>query len=172
MSRARPVRQVAAALLTGALVSAVAWVAVLDPAAAGAVGLLVAGAVLTWRRAGVAAEPWRWSPERGERPGERREALELTWALAGTDGRVSARAYRRVRAIAAARFARHGLDLDSPADAPALRALVGHRVLATLTREREPWPRVAELERAVAALERLGPGQPARAATLPRSNPR
>lgn len=149
-----------------------AWLFALDPASAAAVGLAVAGVGLALQRVDTAGEPWRWLLPRATRRGARRDAQELAWALAGRDGRVSRRALRRVREVAAHRLARHGLDLDSPDDDAALRDLVGPRVLATLRRDTEPYPRFTEVERAIAVLDRLGPGHPARALNPSRSNPR
>jgi hypothetical protein len=161
-------RVVAAALVVGGL----ARLLLLDWAGATAVAFVVAAFGLAEQRLGAVAEPWRWLPERGPRAGERREALMLTWALAGHEGRVGPRALQQVQRIGAHRLARHGLDLASSDDDAALRALVGQRALATLRCRREPWPRLSDVDRAVAALDRIGPGQPARATTSSRSNPR
>jgi hypothetical protein len=156
----------------GLAVALILWWTVLDPAAAFAVGLTAAGAGLALQRIDAVGEPWRWLPPQTPRRGERRDAQELAWALAGRDGRVSKRALGRVRAVAAHRLARHGLDLDAADDEPALVALVGARTLETLRHDREPYPRLADVERAIAVLDRLGPGQPARVPVPSRSNPR
>lgn len=161
-------RVVAVALVVGGL----GRLLLLDWTSAAAVALVVAAFGLAVQRLDPVGEPWRWLPERPPRVGERREALLLTWALAGHDGRVGPRALQQVQRVGAHRLARHGLELASPADEAALRALVGRRALATLRCEREPWPRLADVEHTVVVLDRLGPGQPARATTSSRSNPR
>lgn len=166
MSRAW--RVLVAALVVGGL----ARLLLLDWLGATAVAFVVAAFGLAVQRLGADAEPWRWLPERVQRAGERREALMLTWALAGHEGRVGRRALQQVQRVGAHRLARHGLDLGSPADDAALKALVGHRALATLRCQREPWPRLSDVDHTVAALDRIGPGQPARATTSSRSNPR
>ncbi len=166
MSRAWGV--LVAALVVGGL----ARLLLLDWTGATAVAFVVAAFGLAVQRLGADAEPWRWLPERVPRVGERREALMLTWALAGHEGRVGRRALQQVQRVGAHRLARHGLDLESPADDAALTALVGHRALATLRCRHEPWPRLSDVDHAVAALDRLGPGQPARATPSSRSNPR
>ena len=154
------------------VVGGAARLLLLDWVSAAAVALVVAALGLAVQRVDLAGEPWRWLPERTQRAGERREAMMLTWALAGHDGRVSRRGLEQVQRVGAHRLARHGLDLTSPADDEALRALVGRRALATLRCEHEPWPRLSDVDHTVAALDRIGPGQPARTTTFSRSNPR
>lgn len=166
MSRAW--RVVVAALVVGGL----ARLLLLDWIGAIAVAFVVAAFGLAVQRLGAVAEPWRWLPDRVQRAGERREALMLTWALAGHEGRVGRRALQQVQRVGAHRLARHGLDLDSPDDDAALRALVGQRALATLRCRREPWPRLSDVDHTVVVLDRIGSGQPARATISSRSNPR
>ncbi len=166
MRRAVPVAVVAL------VVAGLTRVLLLDWIGAVTIGLGVAVLGLVVQRLDPAGEPWRWLPERPPRAGERREALLLTWALAGRDGRVGPRALQRVQQVGAHRLARHGLDLASPADTAALRALIGPRALATLRCAREPWPRLGDIDRTVAALDRIGPGPPARTTISSRSNPR
>jgi hypothetical protein len=76
-----------------------------------------------------------------------------------------------LRAAAAHRLARHGLDLSSADDEPAVRALIGVRATAVLTRVGGPAPRVGDVEHVITVLERLGPGGHARPAAPPRSTP-
>ena len=159
-------------VVTALVVGGLARLLLLDWLGATAVAFVVAAFGLAVQRLGAVTEPLRWLPERPQRAGERREALMLTWALAGHEGRVGRSALQQVQRIGAHRLARHGLDLASPADDAALRALVGPRALATLRCEREPWPRLSDVDHTVVVLDRLGPGQPARATTSSRSNPR
>jgi hypothetical protein len=166
MSRWR--RVVVAALIVGGL----ARLLFLDWVGAIAVALVVAALGLAVQRLDTAAEPWRWLPGKDPREGERREAMLLTWALAGRDGRVGERALRQIQRIGAHRLARHGLDVSSPADEDALRALVGPRALATLRWTHQPPPRLSDVDHTVAALDRIGPGHLAGITTSSRSNPR
>ena len=156
-------------LAFGAATGLIGWVLVLDPLTAVAVGIGVAALLLVEQRLDPGNEPVRWLPPKAPRRGERRDALELTWALAGKEGRMSRGALQRTQAIAAHRLARHGLDLASDDDAAAVRALVGPRAHATLTCAREPWPRLSDIEHTAKVLERLGPGGATRTV---RSNPR
>jgi hypothetical protein len=164
----RPWGIAAVAVLVGGL----ARLLLLDWAGSVAVALVVVAIALAVQRADPEGEPLRWLPERAPRAGERREALLLTWALAGYDGRVSRRALQQVQDVGTHRLARHGLDLASAGDEAALRALVGPRALATLRCAREPWPRLADVVHTITVLDRIGPGRPARVTTPSRSNPR
>jgi hypothetical protein len=137
-----------------------------------AVALVVAAFGFALQRLDTAGEPWRWLPSRDQRAGERREAMLLTWALAGRDGRVGERALRQIQHIGAHRLARHGLDVASRADDDALRALVGPRALAILRWSHQPLPRLSDVDHTVAALDRIGPGHQAGTTTSSRSNPR
>jgi len=166
-------RRAVPSAVTGAVVFLIAWGFMLDAASALALGLVVVAVLLAaGERTNLTGEPWRRLLQRGSRDGERRDARELSWAMAGRDGRVSRRALRRVQEIGAHRLARHGLDVASADDEAALRTLVGQRALVTLRRDREPWPRLADVQHVVTVLERIGPGHPARGTALPRSNPR
>ncbi len=156
-------------VVVGLLVGVVGWVLVLDPATAIAVGIGITTLFLVEQRLDPGTEPLRWLPPKAPRQGERRDALELTWALAGREGRISRHALQRTQEIAAHRLARHGLDLASDDDEPAVRALIGPRAHATLTCVREPWPRLSDIEHTAKVLERLGPGGATRTV---RSNPR
>lgn len=160
------------AIAAAGAVALAGGVVMLDALSAVAVGLAVAGVGLVLQRLGAADEPWRGELAPPERQGERREAMELTWALAGRDGRVGPRALRQVQGIAAHRLRRHGLSLESADDEAAVRALVGRRALATLRCARHPWPRLSDVEHVAKVLERLGSGTPARNPTTSRSNPR
>ncbi|MCL2463682.1 MAG: hypothetical protein FWF28_01240 [Micrococcales bacterium] len=163
--------RVAGAVVGAVAVGLLSWLLVLDWAVAVCLAVAVLVAVLALQRVEVTGEPRRSPPARVTRSGERREAQTLTWALAGHDGRVSSRALQQLQQAGAHRLARHGLDVGSPDDDDALRALVGPRVLATLRCDRDPLPRLADVGYALAVLDRIGSGGSARA-TVPRSNPR
>jgi len=166
------VRRARGVIVAALVVGGLARLLLLDWFGAIAVALVVAALGLTVQRLDRAGEPWRWLPNKAPRQGERREAMLLTWALAGRDGRVGERALREIQRIGARRIARHGLDLASPDDDDALRLLVGPRTLATLRWNHQPPPRLADVDHAIAALDRIGPGHPAGTTTSSRSNPR
>ncbi|MGV8978241.1 MAG: hypothetical protein ACOH17_09370 [Cellulomonas sp.] len=103
---------------------------------------------------------WTRAPVPG-RDGARGELSTLSWTMVGRDGRVGERALRRVRAVGASRLARLGLDVADPADADAIHALVGARAWKVLTITGGRNPSIADVEHAVARLERLDPARPA-----------
>ncbi|GIG32680.1 hypothetical protein [Cellulomonas oligotrophica] len=149
---ARVWRPTVAAVLVGGL-STVAGMAV------GAAVVLAAGAaalVVVAEHLDLRTEP---APERHRatrRDGSRGEVLDLAWSMVGRDGRAGERSLRRLRAAAARRLARHGLDLADAADAEAVRALVGPRAHATLTRTTHPLPSLGDLQHTLTVLEGLG----------------
>lgn len=120
------------------------------------VGVVAALVVLAAERIGagpdVAPDPVPTSP----REGARGEVQDLVWAMVGRDGRIGERPMRTLRRAAAARLARHGVELDDPADDAVVRALVGPRAHRTLRRTVAPLPSVADVRHTLDALERLG----------------
>lgn len=151
------------AVLAGvALAAAVALSAtrLLDPVHAFllvAVGVVV---VVVWRRSGHGSEePWP-EPAEEARAGARHDVSELGWATFTRSGEVSERVLRRVRALAAARLAPHGIDLADPARRADVERLLGADVAAGLASRRGPSART--LERWLDAIERLGPPEPHR----------
>lgn len=144
-------------LLGLVLGGAVAYAVGMDARSSVVMAVGVAALVVVCRRLSVGIEP-EWGTElRRRQAGARGDLQDLAWSMAGRDGRAGERAMRRLREVAAVRLARHGLDLTSPDDTTALRALLGDRVLATLRRRSSPLPTVRELQDALAALEALGP---------------
>ncbi|WP_028045667.1 hypothetical protein [Cellulomonas sp. URHE0023] len=133
-----------------ALVAGLAYVTVALVGGAAVAGLLV----LT--RLDPRPDPGFDRPTFDRRHGARGEVQELAWAMVARDGRVSERMLRRVREVATARLARHGLDLADPADESAIQELVGSKAFRTLTRTRSPRPKMSEVRQAVDALERIG----------------
>jgi hypothetical protein len=110
--------------------------------------------VLVWRRLDDGSEePWPAPPEES-RPGARHDVSELGWATFTRSGEVSERVMRRVRALAASRLARHGVDAAEPAHAAEVERLLGADVAAGLASGRAPTARV--LGRWLDALERIG----------------
>lgn len=147
-------RGVLGGLVGGGLV---AYAVGMDAGAAVVVGFGVAAIVVMARRLGADLEPEWGTEHRRRQEGARGDLQDLAWSMAGRDGRAGERAMRRLRDVAAVRLARHGLDLASRDDTPALRALLGDRVLDTLRRRQAPLPSLRAVQQAVDALERLGP---------------
>ncbi|WP_136517521.1 hypothetical protein [Cellulomonas telluris] len=117
----------------------------------------VAGLAAVLERVDVLLEPVPDRPHPERRDGTRGEVLELAWTMVGRDGRAGERALRRLRAVAAGRLARHGVDLANPGSADDVDRLLGPRARATLTRTTYPLPSFGDVAHTVAALERLGP---------------
>lgn len=127
----------------------------LDPVHAVLLATVATVVVSAWRRLdGGVEEPWPDLPG-VTRPGARHDVSELGWATFTRSGEVSQRVVRRVRALAVARLARHGVDAADPARAADVERLLGPDVAAGLASGRAPDARV--LDRWLAAVERLGP---------------
>lgn len=156
MSRAQV--GLAAALAAALVVSVAGW---LDPVHAFLLAAVAVAVTLVWRRLDDGSEgPWPVPPEES-RPGARHDVSELGWATFTRSGEVSERVLRRVRAVAASRLARHGLDAADPMHAADVDRLLGADVAAGLASGRAPTARV--LGHWLDALERIGPDAPARA---------
>jgi len=161
----------AAVVAGAAAVGVVVWALGLQPVSALFIALAVVGVTVLVGRLDHGLEPGAERVPLPTRDGARRDAQELSWAMAGRGGRVGRRPMLALRAAAAHRLARHGLDLSSADDEPAVRALIGVRATAVLTRVGGPAPRVGDVEHVITVLERLGPGGHARPAAPPRSTP-
>ncbi|WP_028049490.1 hypothetical protein [Cellulomonas sp. URHD0024] len=120
------------------------------------VGAAAFAGVLVLTRFDVRPDPPSTQARHDRRHGARGELQELAWGMVARDGRVSERMMRRIRVIGAGRLARHGLDLSDPADGRAIEELVGSQVFRTLTRTTSPHPKMADIKRAVDALDRIG----------------
>lgn len=129
----------------------------LDVRSAVVVALGAAALTAVVERVDLNPEP---APERhrsAARDGTRGEVLDLAWTMVGRDGRAGERVLRRLRAVAAGRLARHGVDLADPDAAADVERLLGARARATLTRTSHPLPSASDVAHTVSALERLGP---------------
>jgi hypothetical protein len=88
------------------------------------------------------------------RGGARREVTDAAWRLSESRGRVGAAGAERLRAIAARRLARRGIDLDDPADRSRAEAALGSLAYAVVSRpSTQP---AAALRATVRAIDRLG----------------
>jgi len=95
------------------------------------------------------------------RDGARRDLSDLTWAMHGSHGRVSERAHRRVRALAATALADEGIDLHStdPEQVEAAASRLGPLVHRQMTADPRP-PTMKVLRSWVTAVENLADGRP------------
>lgn len=150
-------------LIPGVVVAATAgaWLLGVDLVHALVIGIGIAVVVVVARTVDTTRDPgWERAPEPG-RDGTRGELSTLSWTMVGRDGRAGERALRRVRAVGAGRLARLGLDLADPLDADAIHGLLGARAWTVLTVSSGRNPSLADVEHAVARLERLDPAGPA-----------
>lgn len=157
-------------LVVAAAVGLLVWALGLVASSAGVVAVAVATVTAVLQRVDTAPEPRPAHRVHVERDGVRGEVLELAWAMVGRDGRAGERALRRLRAAAARRVARHGLDLADAGQAAAVTDLLGERAYATLTRLRHPLPSVPDLVHTLGVLEDLGAAR-SRPAALPTGAP-
>lgn len=142
--------------VAGVLAAALGWMAGLAAVTSAFVGVAAVAGVLVLTRFDVRPDPGFDRKRHDRRHGARGEVQELAWAMVARDGRASERMLRRVRELSRSRLARHGLDIDEPADAPAIEELVGTRAFRTLTRSGSPHPKMSEITQAVDALDRIG----------------
>ena len=164
-------RRPAAVAGVAAVIGVAVWALGLQPVSALFIALAAVGVAVLVGRLDWGLEPGVDRIPLPTHDGARRDAQELSWAMAGRGGRVGRRPMLTLRAAAAHRLARHGLDLSSAEDAPAINALIGVRATAVLTRVGGPAPRVGDVVHVVTVLEHLGPGGDARPAAPPRSTP-
>ncbi|MFJ2297910.1 hypothetical protein [Oerskovia paurometabola] len=118
------------------------------------VALLVA--LVLSRRIDTGHDPQHRALPDTNRDGARRDLSDLTWAMHGSHGRVSERAHRRVRALAATALADEGIDLHSP-DPEQMRAAadrLGTQVHRQMTDDPRP-PTMKVLRSWVAAIENV-----------------
>lgn len=114
------------------LAALVPWFLGVDPWHALAFGAVTLTIAVLWR----GAPDWddaAWRP--GTRPaatGVRDDVSRLAAAVGRRRTVDGAPALRRLRAVARVRLARHGVDLDDPADAPRVAALLGRSAPAVL----------------------------------------
>jgi hypothetical protein len=123
---------------TAVVVAVVLWFAGLSTLQSGivfAAVLAVGGTFVALRDEGPSA--WPVQPVRTT-PGARRDVQSLGWALRSRGG-VPERAILRLRTVARRRLAAtHGLDLDDPADRPAIETVLGAGAVDVLTRSTRP----------------------------------
>jgi hypothetical protein len=142
---------------------------VLDLLHAALLVVVVATAVVLWRRLDDGEEaPWPDVPV-DRREGARNDVSELGWATFTRSGAVGDRVLRRVRALAAARLADRGVDLAAPGGPEAAARLLGTDVVDGLTSRRQVGR--AEVHRWLDAVDALPPATspPTSAPSAPRT---
>lgn len=154
--RVRVVLPVAAA--AGVVVAGISMVAGLALLSASllAVVVLLAG-TLALLAFGDGDPGWPQDEQSISNDGARREVARLSWAMHGKDSRVETRSARRLHAVAAARLAERGLDLDDPADEAACVTLLGSSTYAALSSDPGNPPHFDQFTAALTAVERLHP---------------
>jgi hypothetical protein len=100
------------------------------------------------------AAPARKRERPTPRPGTRSEVAQLSWTLRARAEGVSDAGRKRLRMFARRRLRRAGLDVDDPADAERLRALLGDKGFELVTSENAK-ASLADVERCVTALDGL-----------------
>lgn len=132
------------AVIAGAATAGALWFAgIATPFAVGA-GIVVLASGVAWSAFSGGESPAYLHTRAEPRPGTRSDVMQLAWSLRGRDGRVSDTGAKRLRAFARGRLARAGLDADSPADAAAIRELVGTDAWATIAGPGRPTLRAVE----------------------------
>lgn len=121
------------------------------PAAFAAAWMLLIVAVGLLSRAGM-LDDGSWPPARPERRPRGSEVSRLSWTINARTGEAGLLIVRRVQRILRHRLARHGLDLDDPAQSAAVDALLGPGIRETFGR---PGVTRTDLERVMAAVDRL-----------------
>lgn len=144
-----------ACVLAAAVVGVAAWFFGMDaPHAVGLGAVACALAVMVALLGGQADVAWA-VPAAQPRPGARRDVVQLGWALGGRDGRVSPEAVRRLRGLAAEVLDRRGVQLDDPAAAVEVVALLGDQTAAMLRKGSAAAPRPREFAASLTRLEGL-----------------
>ena len=137
------------------------WLGVLDPVHAALLAAVVVGTAYVWRTLDEGEDlAWQPVPE-DRRDGARNDVSELGWASFTRNGAVGDRMRRRLRALAAARLAEHGIDLDDPGRRADADRLLGPDVVEGLTSRRPAYR--GEVHRWLDAIDALVPSPAHRA---------
>jgi len=167
MRAATVVRRASGVLVVGLAATWIAWLLGVDLVHALVLGIGTAVVVVVARTVDLVPDAgWEREPS-PDRDGARGDLATLSWTMVGRDGRAGERILRRVRAVAAGRLARCGLDLTDPADADAIRALLGARAWSVLGPVHGRPPSIADVTHTVERLERLDPAAPALTTATP-----
>lgn len=142
-------------LLAGLVVGLVCWFSGMDLPHAVGVGAVVGagGSCLAMLRERPSVT-WPDDPV-APREGARRDVAQLGWAVQTRSGTVTPEAVRHLRSVAAQTLALHGIDLDDPADRPAVERMLGADVVAIVRRGSAAAPRTAVFRSVLALLERI-----------------
>lgn len=151
MTTSEPLR----AVLVGGLVFGLALVIGVDVPHCLLLALAAVALLQLRKLRGTADDGWPDRDDDRTDAGARREVARLSWGLSGFESRVDRRTLAMLRATAARRLLRHGVDLDDPAAADQARRLVGDDAYATLTADPSSLPRFNSFTRAVSAVEQL-----------------
>ncbi|MDA4893484.1 MULTISPECIES: hypothetical protein [unclassified Microbacterium] len=115
--------------------------------------LLVAAGVVVARRT-VFDDTGTWPPAEPERPVVGSDVSRLAWSINPRTGVAGHAIVRRVQRVVRRRLSRRGLDLDDPASAARIDALLGQDLRKALTAKEV---RRDDLRRILDAVDRLAP---------------
>ncbi|GAA3769374.1 hypothetical protein GCM10022240_22220 [Microbacterium kribbense] len=147
----------------GAVVALLLWfVGVTAPFAVAAGALVLAGGI-AWTAFADTDSPGYHRADPSPRPGTRSDLARVSWSLHSRHGQIGESGRKHLYAFARTRLARSGLDLDDPAAAEPIRALLGDRPYLTLTgRSPVSLRMVADCLTALEAIDSTRPGSRAR----------
>lgn len=126
-------RPTAAAVVIAGLAGGVLWLAGVAWPFALTAAILVLGGAVAWLVHAGTAVPLYAIAHAAPRAGTRSEVMQTAWSLRGRQGEITDTGVKRLRRFAGRRLARHGWDLDDPADGARVRGAVGERAWTTLT---------------------------------------
>lgn len=119
-------------VIAALLIAGVCWFFGVEPVHAAGIGCVGLAIGLIWVAVPYLDQSgWERRAARGA-GGTRRDVAQLAAALTPSLGRVSDTALERVTVVARQRLALHHLDLENPADRPAIESLIGRPAYSTL----------------------------------------
>lgn len=141
--------------IVGAVLGGICWFFGTDPWYAAGFGLVLIAVGIGWAMLGGGDVP-EWRDEQIERPeGVRDDVVRLAWSLRQHKGQVHEPAFKRVRALAAARLEPHGLNLDDPQQRRAVEGLIGAAAYQALHATAGRLPSLTAVQHCLIALDLL-----------------
>jgi hypothetical protein len=149
-------RRIIGSSVVGVIVGGICWFFGLDIASAVVVCLVIVAGGIVWATVPAFApdRDWPVAPANSF-AGGRHETSDLSWTLRVRRGDVNEAVTVRVRAIARTRLAARSLDIDNPAQQPAIEALIGGPAYYVLRPDRGRSVNLATLIRTLDALDTL-----------------
>lgn len=149
--------RIVGSVVAGAALGVGIWLLGIEAWFAAALGCLLALVCVTWfvlSAEQTASATW---PSRAiePRPGARTDVSWLAWAFRQNKGSVREQGLTAVRALAARRLARRGLDLGNPGDRDDIVALLGEDAYRTIIPAGGIMPSLRAVEHCLDAVEAL-----------------